>query len=151
MKRLALLCLTGALLAWLGWRQSLAADRKNPDGGAPGVTKGRSSLHLHLSDSRQAMRFLEKSAAPLKDGQEDCTVLADSVETVGDLVKKYQRKANKQKSAVCKPKGEDMWSCEANFVYNDKRQSENDFAVVIRLEVEDATGKVVSLACFLAG
>lgn len=151
MNRLALLFLAGALLACLGLRQSVAADRTSSEGGRVVSAKDKSSVHLHLSDSKQAMRFLEKSTVPLKDGAEDCQALEGSIKTLGDLVKKYRRKANTAKTATCKPKGDGLWSCEATFIYNDKHQSENDFSVVIRLDVEDATGKVFSLVCFMAG
>jgi hypothetical protein len=151
MKRLILLCLLLALLPSSGCRQSLAAGWSSADGGTGDRTKGARSLHLGLSDPKRVMGFLEGSTVALTDGQEDCPALAEYSQTLGELVKKYQRKANKQKSARCKSSGSGLWSCEVTFVHNDRRQSENDFALVLRFEVEDATGTVLSLACFQAG
>jgi hypothetical protein len=130
----------------------LAVERERADGGVQGdKTNGGHSSRLGLSDTTRAMRFLEGSAVPLKEGKEDCGALAAHSRTLGELVKKYQQKANREKSARCERRGGGTWACEASFVYNDKHQSEKDFALVLRLEVEDTTGKVLSLTCFLAG
>lgn len=109
-----------------------------------------SKLTLNLSKPAAARAFLEKSTTPTAQGTEDCQVFAATFPTLGALAVAHRRRANVESSVRCRrtPPG---WSCEASYIYNDKKESENDWALVVRFKVDQKSAKIVEFACFGAG
>jgi len=65
--------------------------------------------------------------------------------TLGAAFRWHERRANVENSFRCRRAGR-RWTCAASFVFNDKKESERDWALSLDFSVDDG-GKVSGLRC----
>jgi hypothetical protein len=123
---------------------------------APKRAKAQKTVALNLANEPNAMRLLQSSPYPLKDGKEDCAMLAQrrASRSLGELVCRRNSEANVKQEVKCTPASDDFdkWTCKA--VFASKRgdpQFEDPIEAtwVFRYDIED--GDIPSLVCFFAG
>jgi hypothetical protein len=147
--RALLIILSMAFLASAGWTAGRAA---NP----PSNPSARKSGAPDLSNGREALRLLEHSKFPLKEGKEDCGDISKTFHTqsLGALAKELRRIANDGREVKCKAIPGDIarWACTAHFMSKTKDPEtgyDDESAWTLRYEIQE--GQIQSLVCFLAG
>lgn len=104
---------------------------------------------INLSKKGPARAFVRRSDAPLAQGTGDCKNFAGHYPTLGAAFRWHEKRANVANSFDCRRVARG-WTCKASFIFNDKKESENDWALFLEFSV-DETGRVSDLNCGAAG
>jgi hypothetical protein len=104
---------------------------------------------LDLSKEGPAREFARRSGAPLAKGSAGCKDIAEYYPTLGAAFRWHEKRANVENLFQCRRAG-GRWACKASFIFNDKKESERDWALALEFSVEP-TGKVTGLKCEAAG
>jgi hypothetical protein len=108
-----------------------------------------SATGVDLSKKGPTRELARHSDAPLAEGTGDCKYFAEHHPTLGAAFQWHEKRANVENSFSCRRVGRG-WTCKASFIFNDKKVSENDWALFLVFSV-DNTGKVSGLNCGAAG
>jgi hypothetical protein len=104
----------------------------------------------NLGKKSEARKFASTSKAPLSKGEGDCLHLSANFPTLGAAVAWHSRRANVENQIDCQ-KTDRAWSCSASFVYNNKKESEREWALFLKFSVDEKTMEVHELRCDVAG
>jgi hypothetical protein len=104
---------------------------------------------IDLSTKGSARAFARRSDAPLAEGSQVCREIAQYYPTLGAAFRWHEKRANVENSFQCRRFGR-RWTCKASFIFNDKKESERDWALSLEFSVEE-NGKVSALRCDAAG
>ena len=104
---------------------------------------------VDLSKTRPARAFARHSDAPMAKGTGDCKHFAEHYPTLGAAFRWHEKHANVKNSLDCR-RVEQRWTCEASFIFNDRKESEKDWALSLQFSVDEA-GRVTGLNCAAAG
>lgn len=104
---------------------------------------------VDLSKKGPGRDFARHSDALLAEGTGDCKYFAEHYLTLGAAFRWHENRANVENSFSCSRVGRG-WTCKASFIFNDKKVSENDWALFLEFSV-DEVGRVSGLNCGAAG
>jgi hypothetical protein len=113
------------------------------------VAAAAHATSVDLSKEGPAREFARQSEAPMADGNQECQEIAEWYPTLGAAFRWHEKRANVENSFHCR-QGPHGWTCKASFAFNDKKESERDWALFLKFSV-DESGKVSRLRCEAAG
>jgi hypothetical protein len=109
------------------------------------TVEAKAGARLDLSTEKRAAQFLEASAIPVSGIPGICSQVAGDYPTLGRLVAFHRAHANVKNYVRCK-RAVHRWICEAEFIYNNKKEEDDGWYLTLNYSV-DGESRIVDLEC----